>query len=101
MRTVTRRGPRYCYRHEGALHVSSPLRIGKTDWRLVVHRGSYGVCVDYQWRRYDDDPWCSAESWPSYNGNDGMFAGLPKTLRTLWEREQASIAQAKGVASAH
>ena len=26
------------------------------------------------------------ENWPSYNHNDGQYAGMPHTLRKLWEQ---------------
>jgi hypothetical protein len=40
------------------------------------------------------EPWKSEEDWPSYNINDGMYAGLPRTLKKLYERHEAEIKSA-------
>ena len=87
------------------IRISDPMRIGKHEWRLVLYRGTsrrYKLdpdqgrgtwidrpCrfVDYEWRRYEPDPehWRRAQDWPRYDFNDGLYSGLPRTLRKLWE----------------
>lgn len=82
------------------LYQSAPMRIGKKEWRLVVYdaRGYLGakVFTDYEWREpawntLPPDDWRSMKDWPTYDHNDGCWAGCPKTLRKLWEREFPAI----------
>ena len=83
---------------------SEPMTIGKHDWRLTRYRSQHydRPLIGYEWRRTDGSPirrkcpggiyyldgstWMRDEDWPSYNHNDGEYAGLPRTLRKLWEQ---------------
>ncbi len=71
---------------------SSPTRrIGKTDWRVLVYRSLlYGPCTTYVWRR-GRGHWESETCWPTYNGNDGTYGGLPKSLPKLYEKYRREI----------
>jgi hypothetical protein len=75
----------------GHLFTSPPMKFGKTFWRFVVlpSRFDYGLVTDYEWLNTavsDNGIWYPSNQWPSYNFNDGLYAGLPKSLRKLWER---------------
>ena len=83
---------------------SEPKRIGKHEWRLTLYRSEHHErpLIGYEWRRADRSPirrkcprgvyfldgstWMRDEDWPSYNHNDGQSAGMPRTLRKLWEQ---------------
>ena len=83
---------------------SEPKRIGKHEWRLTLYRSEHHErpLIGYEWRRADRSPirrkcpggvyfldgstWMRDEDWPSYNHNDGQYAGMPRTLRKLWEQ---------------
>ena len=81
---------------------SQPIRIGKHEWRLTLYRNnSDRPLIGYEWRPADGSPirrsspagdyflhhttWMRDEDWPRYDHNDGQYAGLPHTLRKLWE----------------
>ena len=82
---------------------SDPMRVGKHEWRLTLYRTTRHdrPLIGYEWRRTDGTPirrscpggvyfldgstWMPDKDWPSYNHNDGQYAGLPRTLRKLWE----------------
>lgn len=85
---------------------SKPMTIGKHEWRIIVF--DYGGndywppvapcrCTRYEWRNLCDVKdgtrfdWRNETQWPSYNHNDGTYGGLPKTLRTLWERNRVAV----------
>jgi hypothetical protein len=73
---------------------SAPVRIGKHDWRVVVKSGWPGCepwrrLTEYQWRRVEKlrgsefeslGPWRPETEWPTYNADDGTYAGCPKSL---------------------
>lgn len=83
--------------------VSEPMRIGKHEWRLLtfwmpaIEYTGTGPDYEeierrftgYEWRRagfpFDAD-WRKHEEWPRYNPDNGTTAGLPASLRKLWER---------------
>src|SRR5271163_3872438 len=74
-------------------HFTSPaMKFGKTFWRFVVlpsRRYHAAVVTDYEWLNTDysdSGVWYPSDQWRSYNHNDGMFAGLPKSIRKLWKR---------------
>lgn len=73
------------------LYATSPMTIGKHQWRLIVYTSQYyGIVSCFQWRR-DGEPWRDQRDWPRYDINDGTWGGMPKTLRTLWLRHQEEI----------
>jgi hypothetical protein len=76
-------------------YASPPLTIGKHEWRIVVQDSRFGGrCTAYQWRPVGTDQWRTEREWPSYNFNDGTTAGLPLTLRVLFERERDEVGKA-------
>lgn len=81
---------------------SPPLQIGAHEWRILFTApGRFGQpwTNAYEWRRRGELDWNPATSWPTYNRNDGTFAGLPRTVRVLWEtHEAAGVAAVTGQA---
>lgn len=93
------------YWMKAILRISEPMTIGKHEWRLVQYRDTstdyvtdeasgVGRFVDvrttfvgYEWRRLGEryEYWRQARDWPKYDFNDGMYLGLPRTLRKLYE----------------
>jgi hypothetical protein len=76
---------------------SAPMKIGKHFWRIVITPQGY---TEYQFRTPPtrlknftvmDITWHGQREWPGYNFNDGMYAGLPKTLCKLWEVNRVEI----------
>jgi hypothetical protein len=76
------------------LYESAPMQIGKHGWRAVVKPSPYGVYViEYQWRTSSAAQWRTVTEWPRWNGND-TYCGLPKSLATLYRRNQQAIQHA-------
>lgn len=103
--------PFACY---GEILWQSPVRrIGKHDWRITLYRYRYHdnkPLIGYEWRKPADmipgftlstweSRWRRDEDWPRYNPHDGMYAGLPRTLRRLWEQHRDEIERAKAKAA--
>ena len=66
-------------------YATNPVKIGKHQWRLVVFSNSvHGRCTAHQFRQSETDAWRDYHEWPSYNFNDGCFAGLPRSLANKW-----------------
>lgn len=64
-----------------ALFVSPPAVIGDHEWRVIVRPGVVdGRCTEYQWRRIGSRAWRPASEWPTYNDNDGLYMGCPRSL---------------------
>lgn len=81
--------------------LSEPMVIGKHEWRLVLYwypcmeydeaTGKYvdveRQVVGYEWRpaagAWD---WRRDVEWPRYDSDNGQTAGMPRTLRKLWDR---------------
>lgn len=62
---------------------SAPVKIGDHEWRVVVKdSGFYGRVTEYQYRYAGAERWRPDTEWPTYNSNDGMYAGCPKSLAT-------------------
>ena len=81
------------------LYQSPIRRIGKREWRAVVYdaKGYLGAnaFTDYEWRYWYKteyrEQWESMTTYPTYNGNDGMYSGCPKQLRKLYDAYCAEI----------
>jgi hypothetical protein len=84
------------------IYATPPMTIGKHEWRLIVYPSNYGHgnVTEYQWRQLpmsglpewtQPQHWRHEQDWPSYNHNDGMYAGMPRTLKKLYERHEAEI----------
>ncbi len=74
----------------GYRFTSPAMKIGKAFWRFVVlpSRHGAGLVTDYEWlnTEYSDTGiWYPSDQRRGYDHNDGMYAGLPKSLRKLWE----------------
>ena len=83
----------------GEIVWASPHRkVGKHEWRLTIYRINKRRYLGYEWRRApqtimgEDFPsgpyWRQDVDWPKYNSNDGMWAGLPKSLLKLYNDTQ-------------
>jgi hypothetical protein len=51
-------------------------------------RHGAGLVTDYEWlnTEYSDTGiWYPSDQRHGYDHNDGMYAGLPKSIRRLWE----------------
>ena len=75
---------------------SAPMTIGLHEWRLVLytlHEVDHPL-IGYEWRKRPPawyplgpaDRWRCEEDWPRYDSDDGMYAGMPKRVATLWEQ---------------
>ena len=81
---------------------TDPYRIGEHEWRLRVKSVTSRVhpCLDgryteYQWRaRRPGEPWESDRNWPSYNGNDGVYGGCPRSLVKIFRDHEGAIGAA-------
>ena len=79
MTTVDQRGDPVVVR-------SSPITIGKHEWRLLVFwHETYGFCTEYEWRRDTSGPFRSCHDWPTHNGDD-THGGMPKGIQRLYNR---------------
>lgn len=71
----------------GVIHYTTPeVKIGKHEWRLVVFSATAKSqrYTAHQFREIGAYMWIDYHEWPSYNFNDGCFAGLPKSLANKW-----------------
>lgn len=80
-------------------YTTQAMKIGKHEWRMVV-KDHYlgGRCTSFQFVRQNEFYWSDGREWPSYNINDGMYLGLPKSLRRLYNAHKDEINQALEVA---
>ena len=96
-----------------AVWQSEPERIGKHEWRVTVWEPYAGAhrFVGYEWRRADGrgfvdhrgrwhgpegsrgTGWYADEEWPRYDRNNGQTAGMPATLRKLYERHYPTFSK--------
>lgn len=76
---------------------SEPYKIGKTFWVHVLYycdinnrfyEGFHFHDADYE-RCIPCSEWKKEKDHPKYNFNDGTYAGLPKGLIRLWEKNNA------------
>lgn len=80
---------------------SPAVKIGKTYWKMVYYTKKESAFdfennkwLDYNvndfvfWNGYS---WLHSREHKRYNPHDGVFAGLPKGLRTLYERYEKEI----------
>jgi hypothetical protein len=80
---------------------SPPMKIGKTFWRFVIVPSRYGagLVTDYEWLNADDGAagiWYPSDQRRGYDHNDGVHAGLPKSLRKLWELHRHEFEKLNG-----
>jgi len=73
-------------------YASEPIKIGKHAWRVIVTDSRFGNsrCTEYQWRG-EFGNWRGSKEWPSYDINNGMTLGLPKTLSKLYARGKIAV----------
>lgn len=76
-------------------HATPAVQIGKHEWRVVVldfWLDPSERCTQYQWRACGETCWRPAREWPTYDGDDGQFGGLPRTLGPkLYQPHKADI----------
>lgn len=90
--------------HAGRILWRSPARlIGRHEWRMTVYRCAHSgrTMLGYEWRRAAETimgrrfppawRWRPDEEWLRYDDTDGAFAGLPRTLRTLYHVHRADV----------
>ena len=85
--------------------VSEPMRIGKHEWRCVAFwkldmefaadvpaegcerwRWVERRFIGYEWRSTEcRGPWSRDTEWPAYDDHNGETAGMPKTLKKLYQ----------------
>lgn len=75
---------------------SQPIKIGKHEWRMVVRPSTVtpgALSSAHEFRALaDGGRWRDYREWPSYNFNDGTYAGLPRSLLTrLWPLCEAKV----------
>jgi len=78
-------------------YTSPPQTIGRNDWRIIVDdsRAIPGQrSTAFQFRRQHTDAWQSQRLWPSYNINDGMHLGLPRSVAGIYRQHADAIAAA-------
>ena len=90
------------------LFESPSYRIGKKEWRAVVYDAEAYLgataFTDYEWRSPAyivrgqlldaPTPWAPSREWHSYDSNDGIYGGLPRRLRMIYERHKIEIQRA-------
>lgn len=82
--------------HDSVIKHFPPVTIGKHEWLIAVHSHYSGRCTAYYWRRKERESWESddfkdAETWSTYNHNDGSFGGMPRTLANYYETHEDAI----------
>lgn len=95
------------------LFESSPLKIGKLYWKVIVYEDlkfnhehekalnkKHGISISngkfttycfYKEGDYFRSHWACMKEHPKYNSNDGCYAGLPKSLTKLYEKNKKEI----------
>lgn len=78
------------------LYISEPMKIGKHIWRMVFSKAK--DTFTYEWKSAEySDHWRTQSSWATYDFNDGIYLGLPKSLVKLYQREEPTLlAYSKG-----
>ncbi|TXI83159.1 MAG: DUF262 domain-containing protein [Cupriavidus sp.] len=75
-------------------HYATPaVVIGRHQWRLIVKDSAFGGrSTEYQWRSSGSQAWRPDTEWPTYNGDDGTYAGCPQSLRScVWDPNVEAI----------
>ena len=81
------------------VYYTTPIAvIGSHEWVLQVYQQAVhgSRCTRYRWRRCGELRWRPGREWPTYDINDGRYAGLPKRLGRHYGRHQAAIEKALG-----
>jgi len=83
-----------------AIYTTPALKVGKYKWRIIVFEMSDAL-VNWQtgergperYTRYQylDGVWRSETSHPHYDSNDGMWGGLPKRLKKIYDAHEPEI----------
>jgi hypothetical protein len=74
----------------GILYQTPTMQIDDTIWRLIVYRHpAYGPCTRYEFQV--SGHWRPQTEWPTYNSDDGKYAGLPRSLRRLFFDHQTKV----------
>lgn len=80
----------------GALYRTPVYRIGKTEWVMAVYKrkswnGEFIRVNGFFYRKSENAGWKHEREHPRYNRNDGLRAGLPKSLAGIYYRHLAEI----------
>ena len=80
------------------LFTSAPYLIGRHEWRVVVlDHPDLGRIHDYEFRAAGELPlWEHCTKWAGYDPDNNRTAGLPDSLRRLYEMNLIEIDTAKG-----
>ena len=74
---------------------SEPMVIGKHEWRVVKYLAWIVVqhewCTGYEWRPVGSVDWRSEKEWPTFDADNGQTAGLPASVRKLFDRELPAL----------
>jgi len=85
------------YTDEAIIYATPACKIGVHEWRYVVYRNRRGSPpMTYHWRRIGNVLWQDQEQWPTYNHNDGMYAGCPKSCADIYRKYFDKINKAMG-----
>lgn len=79
------------------LFKSPPYLIGRHEWRVtVIVHSKFGITHDYEFRAAGELPiWEHCSRWPGYDPDNTRTAGLPESLRRLYEMNLPEIERAK------
>lgn len=73
-------------------YTSPPYPIGRHFWRFVVKQSLYyGRVSEYQWSTTQAGEYRPDKDWPTYDSNDGIYAGCPHGLRRIFDTHRNEI----------
>ncbi len=89
------------YSSDHTVYYTTPVAvIGQHEWVLQVYENTcYSKCTRHLWRRIGASRWRDYHEWPTYDFNDGTYAGLPADLIEHYRQHRVAIEQALGIAS--
>lgn len=94
--------------HAEIVYATPAYRVGHHEWLYVVYEGwptslrSSGRFTQYFWRSIKHRAWGYTpewqrdKQWPRYNGDDGSFAGCPRSIVSIYDRHLDDIDVALG-----
>lgn len=82
---------------DNVLYETPVYKIGKHEWKLLVHNNSYyGNVTQFFWRRFStiQNFYFNPDTeWPKWNGND-TYCGLPLSLNKIYLKHKEEIKKA-------
>ncbi len=84
------------------IYITPSRKVGKYEWRYMVYEALYfsfkpGKDEMTRFTRYQYNAfgiWRNETEHPRYDGNDGMYAGLPKRLYGIYKSNETAIQNA-------